>query len=81
MRCEKTTEGVTLIECSEAAALLNYLDTERDFKFSPECYLRGVVIPGEGAFFDLFDSFGSSARNVVHLSEKQSHDLILSRIH
>lgn len=80
LRCESTTEGVTLIECLEPRKLLNHLEVEGNYKFTSECYLKGAVIPGEGAFFDLFDTFGALVRDVVRLDEKQSYDLLTSQI-
>ena len=75
---EMTQEGVALIECSEPLAFMTYLDIKG--KVNANCYLRGIAIPGEGAFFDLFDRFGSIMRDVMRLSDKKSKDLLLSKI-
>lgn len=78
---QETKDGVTLLQCFEPAVLLSYLNVNRDYKLlGEECYVKGVAIPGEGAFFDLFDAFGSLTRDIVRLTDQQSEELILSRI-
>ena len=52
-------EGRTFIECDNGGIVLYYLNAKqnRDDDFG-SYHIRGVCIPGEGAFFELFDKFG-----------------------
>lgn len=73
--------GRILFECYEPSTLLSYL-TKGQFagSLSPDTYLCGVVIPGEGAFIELRDQFGSLAHDVIKMNDAQANELLIDRI-
>ena len=77
---EKTDEGTTLIQCYEPQEMMNYFDVGDEVRLSSDCYIKGAVVPGEGAFFDLFDSFGTLINDVISLNDQEADELLFSRI-
>lgn len=76
-----TWEGTTLLECRDPQAFLRQVAEGRsELSLSPDTYLRGVVIPGEGAFFQLRDPFGLVADDVLSLGEEEARLRLLDRI-
>lgn len=69
--------GTTLIECSEPGAFLCQIP-EVGFAgvLGPDAWLRGVFVPGEGAWFQLFDSLGTLGKEEIHLEEEAAQALL-----
>ena len=66
-----------LVECREAATFLRHISGNRcDPELSPDTFLRGVVIPGEGAFFQLRDVFGVVADDVCRLTDSEVRETL-----
>lgn len=63
-------DGRTLLECGDAAAFLRLLLDDPSYpELAPDTYVRGFVSPGEGAWFELFDSLGTRSRDPIRLDE------------
>ncbi len=68
-------EDKTLIECHEAGSFLQHI-TSKNASISPESYIRGVVLPGEGSVFQLLDQFGTVCEEVARLDEAGTSRLL-----
>jgi len=76
-----TSEKTTLIECQEPVPFLEYITSGRwNAPVGPDTYLRGCVLPKEGALFSLCNQFGLVADEVVRLTEEEAKRLILDRL-
>ena len=74
----KQWNGRWFLECNDARAMLEHIHGERlQASFGSGTKVRGVVIPGEGAFFELFDQFGSLVDEVVQLDDSEARKRIL----
>jgi hypothetical protein len=73
----KEQEGATLLECHEPATLLPYLvQCSEPLTLAPDTYLRGVITPGVGAQFQLFDSLGTISHDVLTIGDKEADALV-----
>ena len=66
-------EERTFIECDFAQEILQHFG----FSDVPSLgfhgtVLRGVLVPGEGGYFQLFDNFGATHREPLRLAEAQA---------
>jgi hypothetical protein len=52
-----------------------------DGTLSESAWLVGVVVPGDGAYFDLMDRVGTAAVDFLRFDDQQARDRILSNIH
>ncbi len=76
-----TSDDNIVLECREPRDFLKHLtDTPHPPDLAPDVYLRGVIVPEEGAFFQLRDRFGTLVDEIVRLSDTQALRLILERI-
>ena len=76
-----TCDDNIVLECREPGDFLKHLtDTPHSADLAPDVYLRGVIIPEEGAFFQLRDRFGTLVYEIVRLSHPQAKRLLLERI-
>jgi hypothetical protein len=71
-------EGKTFLICTQTRPLLQYLTGRQyanaDFEST---ILKGVVIPEEGSFFQVFDSFGSALHEEIHLTPQETQTRLL----
>jgi hypothetical protein len=76
-----TVENTTLIECQEPLPFLEHITNGQwSARLSPDTYLRGRVLPNEGALFSLCDQFGMVADEIVRLTNDEAQKLILDRL-
>jgi hypothetical protein len=76
-----TSDNTTLIECQEPMPFLDHITNGRwTTVLTPDTYLRGRVLPNEGALFCLCDQFGLVADEVVRLTQEEAKRLILDRL-
>jgi hypothetical protein len=76
-----TSENTTLIECQEPMPFLEHITHGRwTVSLSPDTYLRGCVLPNEGALFCLCNQFGMVADDIVRLTNEEAQTLILDRL-
>ncbi len=71
----------TLVECDYPLDLLSHLglaDFARDELEG--VIVRGVVIPGEGGFFQLFDTFGAMHREPLFLAQADADKKFLNSL-
>jgi hypothetical protein len=70
-------EGATLLECHDPATLLPYLvNCSEPLALAPDTFLRGIITPGVGGQFQLFDSLGTVSHDVLTIGEKEAADLV-----
>ncbi len=76
-----TSDDTTLIECEEPMPFLEHITRGHwQTSLTPDTYLRGCVLPNEGALFCLCDQFGMVADEVVRLTCEEAQQLILDRL-
>jgi hypothetical protein len=76
-----TSESTTLIECQEPLPFLEHITKGQwSASLTPDTYLRGRVLPNEGALFCLCDQFGMVADDIVRLTNEEAQSLILDRL-
>ncbi|MBV8880323.1 MAG: hypothetical protein JO332_10185 [Planctomycetaceae bacterium] len=76
-----THDNTTLIECEQPVAFLEHITNGKWSRtLSPDTYLRGRVLPNEGALFSLCDQFGMVADEIVRLTNEEAQNLILDRL-
>ena len=76
-----TSEDTTLIECQNPRPFLQYITHGRwSASLTPDTYLRGCVLPKEGALFCLCDQFGTVADDIVRLTNEEAQTLIFDRL-
>jgi hypothetical protein len=81
VRVLTSKEGKTLFECSDPLPFLEHITAGRwKPPLSPQTYLRGVLIPSQGATFSLLDPFGVVADEVVKLSDQEAHSRLLDAL-
>lgn len=74
-------EDRLLLECREPDRFLSSVCARSGTPpLPPDLYLRGVVIPGEGAFFQLLDPLGVVVEGAGRLDRRQATRLLLNRI-
>jgi len=76
-----TSDNTTLIECQNPRPFLEHITHGRwSASLTPDTYLRGCVLPNEGALFCLCDQFGTVADDIVRLTNEEAQHLILDRL-
>ena len=76
-----TSENTTLIECQNPRPFLEHITHGRwSASLTPDTYLRGCVLPNEGALFCLCDQFGTVADDIVRLTNEEAQRLIFDRL-
>ncbi len=76
-----TSDETTLIECQVPRPFLEHITHGQwQTSLTPDTYLRGCVLPKEGALFCLCDQFGMVADDVVRLTTEEARTLILDRL-
>jgi hypothetical protein len=76
-----TADNTTLIECQDPMPFLEHITHGRwSTSLTPDTYLRGCVLPNEGALFCLCDQFGTIADDIVRLTNQEAQELILDRL-
>jgi len=76
-----TSENTTLIACQEPRPFLEHITKGQwSAALTPDTYLRGRVLPNEGALFCLCDQFGMVADEIVRLTNEEAQTLILDRL-
>lgn len=74
-------EDRLLLECWEPGRFLALVCARPGpHALPPDTYLRGVVIPGEGAIFQLLDPLGVVVEEAGRLNCHQADRLVLDRI-
>ena len=77
-------DGKCLIECFDANRFIQAVHTnskiEHPQQVASDCWLRGFVVPDEGAFFDLMDSYGVACANFLVLNQQDASTKILDRL-
>jgi hypothetical protein len=74
-------DNTTLIECAQPVPFLEHITNGRwSATLSPDTYLRGRVLPEEGALFCLCDQFGTVADEIVRLTFEEAQKLIFDRL-
>ena len=76
-----SSDDATLLECDAPGRFLAHV-TEGRWRqpLAPGAYLRGIVVPREGAVFSLCGPLGLLADEVVRLSEADARRLVLDRL-
>lgn len=75
------SDRTTLLECHAPDRFLVHVTEGRwSSRLTPDVYLRGVVIPKEGALFSICGPLGVVADEVVRLSEDDAKRLVLDLI-
>ena len=75
------SQDMILLECHAAERFLSHITLGRwSEPLGPEAYVRGIVIPREGAQFSLCGPLGVVADDVARLSEDEARTLILDRL-
>lgn len=75
------TDKTTLIECQNPRPFLEHITHGRwSAALTPDTYLRGCILPNEGALFTLCDQFGTVADEIVRLTNKEAQELIFDRL-
>jgi hypothetical protein len=76
-----SSDDATLLECHAADRFLAHV-TEGRWRqpLAPGAYLRGIVVPREGAVFSLCGPLGLLEDEVVRLSEADARRLVLDRL-
>jgi hypothetical protein len=82
-------DGAILIECLAATDFLNLI-ANTDYWSQSETWsqsempvgakVRGVIIPDQGGFFDLFDIYGLAVKNIVKLSADEAQRRIVDNM-
>ena len=76
--------GKVFIECFDVVSLLAHLGqtltSEQAAMLGEDTFLRGVIIPSEGAFFDLMDQFGVRKVDIINLSAQDAARKVLELI-
>src|SRR5436190_6459499 len=76
-----TSDNTTLIECLNPHPFLRHITRGRwSASLTPDTYLRGCVLPKEGALFCLCDQFGTVADDIVRLTNEEAQQLIFDRL-
>ena len=76
----------TFLECDEPDQLLSHLGLNKERSDQARgntingAILRGVYIPGEGGYFQLFDHFGAVNHEPLWLSDKETVQRLLSSV-
>ena len=76
-----TSDNTTLIECQNPRSFLHHITHGKwSASLTPDTYLRGCVLPNEGALFCLCDQFGTVADDIVRLTNEEAQRLIFDRL-
>ncbi len=74
-------DRTTLLECQNPLPFLEHVTQGRwPNSIGPDTYLRGIVIPDEGAIFSLCGPLGIVADDVVRLTPERAQALLLDKI-
>jgi hypothetical protein len=76
-----THVATTLLECHAPGPFLAHVTQGRWTEpLAPDAYLRGILIPDEGAIFSICGPLGVVADEVVRLTDGEARRLILDRL-
>lgn len=66
-----------LFESAEAAAFLRHVTLGDGRSLPPRALLRGVIVPDEGAFVEVYDSFGRVEEHFLRWDDERTRQLVM----
>jgi len=76
----KRWDGKVFIESKEASRFIEHVFDDQSACVSSDTWIRGILTPGKGAIFQLFDSLGTVNQIPYRLNEKEVNEKLLDNM-